>query len=148
MVKLILRRADSSDAKAVADVWLRSYSVALPTVRRANTDAEVRKWLRGAVANDVVWVAEVEDRVVGMMTLDDGWISQLYLDPNWRGHGIGDRLVALAKREHPEGLRLWAFQVNGPARRFYRRHGFVEAELTDGDNNEEREPDVRMTWSP
>lgn len=147
-MKLILRRADSSDAKAVADVWLRSYSVALPTVRRAHTDAEVRKWLRSAVVDAVVWVAEVEGRVVGMMALGDGWISQLYLDPRWRGHGIGERLVALAKREHPEGLQLWAFQVNEPARRFYRRHGFVEVELTDGENNEEREPDVRMTWSP
>jgi GNAT superfamily N-acetyltransferase len=33
-----------------------------------------------------------------MMVLDDGELDQLYLDPPWRGNGIGDRLVELAKQ--------------------------------------------------
>ena len=47
-----------------------------------------------------------------------------------------------------EGLELWTFQVNARARRFYERNDFVEAELTDGSGNEEREPDVRYVWRP
>jgi hypothetical protein len=43
---------------------------------------------------------------------------------------------------------LWTFQVNGPARRFYERHGFVEVAQTDGSGNEEAEPDVRLEWTP
>lgn len=147
-MKLTLRRADSNDARAVGDVWLRSFTAAMPTVRRAHTDPQIRKWLRESIRSAVMWVAEVEGRVVGVMVLGDGWIDQLYLDPDWRGHGIGARMVALAKREQPDGLQLWAFQVNGPARRFYQRHGFVEVELTDGANNEELEPDVRLSWAP
>ena len=38
--------------------------------------------------------------------------------------------------------------MNEPARRFYRRHGFVEVGRTDGARNEEREPDVRLAWEP
>ena len=38
------------------------------------------------------------------------------------------------------------FQSNDGARRFYRRHGLVELETTDGSSNEERSPDVRMAW--
>jgi hypothetical protein len=30
--------------------------------------------------------------------------------------------------------------------RFYERHGFVEAERTDGRRNEERAPDIRYVW--
>ena len=144
-----IRRARPEDAAAVADVWLASFAAALPSVRMAHTDDEVRGW----VASDLVptqetWVAEADGRVVGLLTVQHGWIEQLYLAPDARGQGLGDRLVELAKEPQPGGLQLWAFQVNGPARRFYARHGFREVQLTDGAGNEEREPDVRMAWEP
>ena len=82
------------------------------------------------------------------MVLHDGELSQLYLDPDWRGRGLGDRFVALAKEGGPGGLDLWTFLVNKPAHRFYERHGFVAVEHTDGSGNEEREPDLRYVWRP
>ncbi|MFF8377326.1 GNAT family N-acetyltransferase [Streptomyces sp. NPDC015661] len=146
---LVLRRAVDSDAPAVADVWLRSYTAALPSVRRAHTDEEVRYWIREIVVpGQETWVATVDDSVVAMMVLDGEDLDQLYIDPPWRGRGIGDRLVELAKERGAAGLTLWTFQVNTPACRFYERHGFVEAERTDGTRNEEREPDVRYVWHP
>ncbi|MFD8203765.1 GNAT family N-acetyltransferase [Streptomyces sp. NPDC059701] len=145
----VVRRAADSDAAAVADVWLRSFAAALPGVRRAHSDDRVRSWFREVVVPEQeTWVATVDDSVVAMMVLDGEELDQLYLDPPWRGRGIGDRLVDLAKRRRPAGLVLWTFQVNGSARRFYERHGFVAAECTDGRRNEEREPDVRYVWCP
>ncbi len=146
---LTLRRARASDAPAVADVWLRSYRAALPTVRPAHPDEEVRAWIRDVLLPEhETWVAVAGTAVVGLMALTDGWIDQLYLDPSWRGRGIGDRFVELAKRRYPDGLQLWTFQVNAPAQRFYERHGFVAVERTDGAGNEEHEPDVRYEWRP
>ena len=144
-----IRRAVDADAAAVADVWLRSFAAALPTVRRGKTDDEVREYIaRVVVPERETWVAD-SDGVVGMMVLGDGGLlSQLYLDPDWRGRGLGDRFVALAKERRPGGLELWTFQVNTAAQRFYLRHGFAEAERTDGAANQEREPDVRYTWTP
>lgn len=145
----LIRRALDTDARAVADVWLRSFAAALPGVRRAHTDAEVRAWIRDEIVpHRETWVAAVSGTVVGMMVLNGSELEQLYLAPDWRGHGIGDRLIELAKRRSPGGLALWTFQVNTPAQRFYRRHGFVETERTDGSANEEREPDVRFVWRP
>ncbi|MBM7173563.1 GNAT family N-acetyltransferase [Streptomyces sp. G44] len=144
-----LRPAAEPDGAAVADVYLRSCAAALPTVRRAHSDAEVREFFRYVVVPaGGTWLAEAAGGTVGMMVLDGDELSQLYLDPRWRGRGIGDRFVALAKERSPEGLWLRTFQVNGPARRFYARHGFTEAERTDGSGNEEREPDVRCVWRP
>ena len=40
------------------------------------------------------------------------------------------------------------FESNAPARAFYARHGLVEREHTDGSENEERAPDLRMAWGP
>ncbi|MFH9086073.1 GNAT family N-acetyltransferase [Streptomyces sp. NPDC017673] len=147
---VVLRRAVAADARAVADVYLRSFDAALPTVVRARTDDEVRDYIRDVVVPlRETWVAEAAGAgVVGLMVLDGESLSQLYLDPQWRGRGIGDRFVALAKERGPGGLSLWTFQVNKPAHRFYERHGFVAVEYTDGSGNEEREPDVRYVWRP
>ncbi|MGW0993746.1 GNAT family N-acetyltransferase [Streptomyces sp. NPDC002520] len=148
---VVLRRADGPDAAAVAEVWLRSYTAALPSVVRARSDDEVREYIRDVVVpSRETWVAEAGGGagVVGMMVLAGDLLSQLYLHPDWRGRGIGDRFVALAKERSPGGLNLWTFQVNKPAHRFYERHGFVAAEYTDGSANEEREPDVRYVWRP
>ena len=144
-----IRRAIPSDACAVADVWLRSWAAALPTVRRGHTDQEVRAYVRDVVIPQrETWVAVANRSVVGLLVLHKGFVSQLYLDPPWRGRGLGDHFVLLAKKRYPDGLQLWTFQVNGPAQRFYERHGFLAVEHTDGSGNEEHEPDIRDVWRP
>lgn len=149
--EIALRRAVAGDARAAADVLLRSRAVALPTVAWPRSDDEVRDYFRDVVVpHRETWVAEASDGggIVGVMVVDGDKVSQLYLHPEWRGRGIGDLFVALAKERSPGGLSLWTFQVNKPAHRFYERHGFVAVEHTDGSGNEEREPDVRYAWRP
>lgn len=144
-----LRRAGPADSSAVADVWLRSFNAALPTVRRARPDVQIRTWFRVMVVPArETWVAVADGEVVAMMVLDSAILDQLYVDPPWWGCGIGARLIGMAKQRRPAGLSLWTFQVNVPAQRFYLRHGFVVAQRTDGRRNEEREPDVRFEWRP
>ncbi|MGW2522891.1 GNAT family N-acetyltransferase [Streptomyces sp. NPDC001617] len=148
---VVLRRAVAPDALAAADVWLRSFAAALPTVVSPRSGDDVRDHFRNVVVpSRETWVADAGEGggIVGVMVLHDDELSQLYLAPDWRGRGIGDRFVGLAKERSPEGLDLWTFQVNKPAHRFYERHGFVAVEYTDGSGNEEREPDVRYVWRP
>ncbi|MBV9022986.1 MAG: GNAT family N-acetyltransferase [Streptomycetaceae bacterium] len=146
---VVLRRAGDADAHGAADVWLRSFTAALPSVRRAHDDAEVRDWFsRVLVPQYETWVAVTNSGVVGLLVLNVEELKQLYLDPMWCGRGLGDRFMVLAKQRRPDGLALWTFQVNEAAQRFYKRHGFIEVERTDGLRNEEREPDVRYVWQP
>jgi GNAT superfamily N-acetyltransferase len=149
--KITLRRATTDDADAAADVLLRSRAAALSTVTWPRSDDEVRHYFRDVVVpHRETWVAEAsyEGEIVGVLVLAGDKVSQLYLLPDWRGRGIGDLCIALAKERSPNGLSLWTFQVNKPAHRFYERHGFVAVEHTDGSGNEEREPDVRYVWQP
>jgi len=101
-----------------------------------------------------VWVAvdtgalAGQPGLVGVLVLDGEWIDQLYVLPGRTGEGVGARLLEVAKHRRREGLRLWTFQTNTGALRFYRRHGFVEVTRTDGAENEERAPDVLMRWLP
>ena len=50
------------------------------------------------------------------------------------------------KARRPRGFALWVFESNAPARAFYARHGLLELEHTDGADNQERSPDLRMAW--
>ncbi len=103
--ELLIRRAAAPDAAAIADVYLTSFRAALPTVRLAHTDDECRAWLAEVVVPHLEsWVAEAGGSIVAMMVLAEGWIEQLYVAPDWRGRGLGDRLVALAKGRQPAGL--------------------------------------------
>lgn len=148
---VVLRRAALPDARAAADVWLCSFAAALPTVVSPRSPDEVRDYFRDVVVPlRETWVADAGGGhgIVGIMVLADDELSQLYLAPDWRGRGLGDRFVRLAKERRRQGLSLWTFQVNEPAHRFYERHGFVAAAYTDGSGNEEREPDVRYEWRP
>lgn len=56
--ELVIRRAVDSDAAGIADVWLRSFRAALPTVRLAHGDDEVRDWFSAVVIPGYeTWVA-------------------------------------------------------------------------------------------
>jgi GNAT superfamily N-acetyltransferase len=142
----LFRRATHADTTAIADIHLAAFraTYAFPPAHR---DEEVRAWVAEHLLPETeTWVAELDGEVVAYCSLGDGWVEHLYVAPGHTGCGIGSRLIALAKERQPAGLQLWTFQVNSGARRFYERHGFQAVEVTDGDGNEERQPDVRYAW--
>ena len=144
-----LRRARADEAGAIADVWLRSRAASVPAIPPpVHGDEEVRTWFRNVVLpTRDVWVAVDGRVIVALLVLDAEWIDQLYVEPGKTGRGYGSRLVNLAKRNRPAGLKLWTFEANVGARRFYESHGFVATRRTAGDN-EEGAPDVCYEWRP
>ena len=145
------RIATLSDADAICDVYLASRKRFLPYALLAHSDADVRQWMAGhLIPNADVSVALEQGEIVGMMALsrDDvaGWMDQLYLHPRVVGQGIGTRFVEQAKANLGSPIRLYTFQANGGARRFYERHGFRAIEFGDGSENEEKCPDVLYEW--
>jgi ribosomal protein S18 acetylase RimI-like enzyme len=70
------------------------------------------------------------------------------VEPDVTGRGIGSALLDQAKTRRPDGFRLWTFQQNEGARRFYERHGLRVIRLTDGEDNEEKTPPALYAWRP
>jgi GNAT superfamily N-acetyltransferase len=142
-----LRPAASQDAPGVADVLLASRKEFLAYAPLAHSDAQVRQWVRGSlIPSGGVTVACLGSQIVGVLAAaceaDVSWIHQLYLLPAHVGRGFGSQLLARALNELPRPVRLYTFQANKGARRFYERNGFVPVEFGDGSTNEERCPDV------
>jgi GNAT superfamily N-acetyltransferase len=146
---ITIRRGDPADARAAADLWLRARTAALDVIPApVHSDEDVRGWFASHVLPECeLWIAEDETgALAGIMVLDGPQLDQLYVEPTMTGRGFGAQLLAAAKRECPRGLRLWTFASNTRAQRFYERHGFIEADRTDGSHNEERAPDVLYVW--
>jgi GNAT superfamily N-acetyltransferase len=146
-----IREGTHTDAGAIGEVYLASRKTFLPYAPLAHTDEEVRRWIgQVLIPQGGVFVAAVEDMVVGMMALSRdgqvGWIDQLYLRPEAVGGGIGTQLLMRAKAELGSPIQLYTFQQNHAARRFYERHGFRAIAFTDGQENEELCPDVLYEW--
>jgi len=142
-----IRRALATDAADVAELFIASQADALPFVARLHTPDETRTFIISNVFVQCdVWVAEEDRRIVGMMAINASHIDHLYLQPGLYRRGIGTMLLSQAKALHPEGLTLFAFEVNTRACAFYRHHGFIAAERGDGSGNEAGEPDILFEW--
>jgi GNAT superfamily N-acetyltransferase len=146
---IVLRRGTGTDAPAAAELWLRARRAAAGVIPPpVHGDDDVRAWFASHVVLDTELSVAVDPAgaLVGILVLEGPWLDQLYVEPTMTGRGIGARLVMLAKRQRPHGLRLWTFASNVGAQRFYERHGFVEADRTDGRGNEEHAPDILYVW--
>lgn len=140
-----LRPARPDDATACAAIlrrWIAETPwFVTPHPPQADTPFVARKIDAGAVT-----VAERDGTVAGFLALEGDYVACLYVDGAHRGHGLGHRLLAHARRQR-DRLSLWTFQANAAARRFYEREGFVERQRTDGHDNDEGLPDVEYVWT-
>lgn len=142
-----LRSPKTAEAERIAEVLLASRGAFLPFAPIAHTAPEVRQWVREVLLpTSQVTVAVLDGTLVGVLAVhvkeDQSWIEQLYIHPTHVGQTIGTQLLAHAVATVPLPIRLYTFQQNERARRFYERHGFVAIEFTDGGANEEKCPDV------
>jgi GNAT superfamily N-acetyltransferase len=148
MAGVTLRTATATDGPAIAEVLI-SARVAMSYLPLIHTDAEASPFIAGVLARSRVQVAVDEGdqgRVVAFAAVREGWLDHLYVLPDHQGAGLGTRLIAWAQETSPTGLDLWVFQRNTGAQALYERHGWRVVALTDGSDNEEKQPDAHMRW--
>lgn len=141
-----MRLLTLDDMDEAAKVLRQSFDERLPSLAGLHTPEEDRDYFRNHLFNESEMWGAFDVRLVGFIAFTGEWIEQLYILPDWQGQGIGNALIGVAKGKCP-ALRLWTFQQNKPARRFYERNGFVPIEETDGLGNEAKAPDILYQWA-
>ncbi len=141
-----LRRATVADADAIAAVYSASFRL-LTFLPMLHTAAEYRSFIANVIFRDCeVIVAEDNSGIVSFLARQDEEVRLLYTRPDRIGRGAGTQLIEAAQKSGVKALKLWCFQANARARRFYEARGFHPIRFTDGAGNEEKTPDVCYRW--
>jgi GNAT superfamily N-acetyltransferase len=133
-VALTLRPARPEDAEQLL-VIQREASVAAfahvfdPERYPYPNEAVLELWREKLGAPEVeIHVAEVDGEAVGVVGVEDEFLSNLYVLPSHQGTGVGSTLHDLAlERLRARGIqvaRLWTLERNRSARPFYERRGW------------------------
>ncbi|MEV8467117.1 GNAT family N-acetyltransferase [Fluviibacterium sp. DFM31] len=139
-----LRDARPEDAPAMAEI-LTDWLTRTPWLPNLHTPQQNRAFCGKLIDQKAVTVAEQDQHVVGFLAQRAAEIDALYVAQGaWR-QGIGHALLSAAKAKHAR-LELWTFQANLEARAFYACEGFFELRRTDGQDNDEKLPDIRFAW--
>ncbi|MGR3291827.1 MAG: GNAT family N-acetyltransferase [Paracoccaceae bacterium] len=137
--------AQAGDAAAIAAI-LSGWIDEVDWMPRLHAPSQYLGYGALLMASTAVTVAREKGQIVGFLGRQDADIQALYVARGARDRSIGAGLLQIAKSEATV-LELWVFQANTGARRFYARHGFAEDQLTDGQGNDEKVPDVHLSWS-
>lgn len=128
---LTLRRARMSDAALVLAWRNEAATRASRQDRRLIQWEEHCSWFLGRIADDTLYIAELNAAPVGQITLDGkeeiGWI----VGPAYRGAGIGKAMLGLALRRFPERYRAKMLVYNVASHRLAASCGFTTHFCTD-----------------
>lgn len=91
-----------------------------------------------------IYLAFQDGHLAGLVVFNSVELNQLYVANEYQGQGIGEGLLAVAKRHSSGSMFLYTFEVNKNAQNFYKKHGFVE--VGRGYENEENLPDIKYEW--
>jgi putative acetyltransferase len=141
IIRLTIEHANvAADLHRTAGALIPGYDTSL------HTPDEYRVFYSDDVMQkDELWGIFDGNALRGFIALLPGWIDHLYVDPAAHRQGIGTALVQFAQSQQAE-LRLYTFQANANALAFYERNGFHIEEMTDGQRNEEKMPDITFLW--
>jgi ribosomal protein S18 acetylase RimI-like enzyme len=146
---LIVRPADTTDARGIAEVhvetWRATYGGVMPqhVLDELDVGERERMWTRLIAHADLsVFVAESEGRTVGFANVGacrdepaTGELYAIYVRPSLHGSGAGQALMDASVRwlaERWDEAVLWVATENPRARRFYERNEWtVDGERVD-----------------
>jgi putative acetyltransferase len=118
-----IRKSTLTDGVRVMEIWCRAVDAThhfLSPEDRRDIEAEVAALLPGAPLDLAV---DETDRAIGFMLLDGNHMEALFVDPDFRGTGVGRALVEDAVKRYPD-LSTDVNEQNLQAMGFYESLGF------------------------
>jgi chorismate mutase/GNAT superfamily N-acetyltransferase len=144
--EFVLRPGTTSDLPQLHEVFVAASAMPGQPQDRRSPEA-VRAWVDSLLDRPgELWLAERGDLVLGFLLLRGDWLSLLFVRPDRPARGVGAAMMELVQALRPGGFGLRVHEANKRARDFYRRHGLIELERTDGTTYDDGTPDLQMAW--
>lgn len=144
---MMIRASTPADGARAVEIWRDAVDAThdfLTPEDRAAIEDEVRGFLPAAP----LWLAVDEnDRPVAFMLLDGNSMEALFIDPSWRGKGVGKSLVDHAISLHG-AITTEVNEQNHQAVGFYLHMGFVPVGRSERDGQGRAYPLIHLRFSP
>jgi GNAT superfamily N-acetyltransferase len=145
-----LERYQPENLLETVTMWRASKRSAFPyvaAIQQYTLESDIGYFRDSVATRCEVWLARRERGLVGMLALAGHLIEQLFVAVEAQRTGVGTALLQKAMQRSPEGLALFTFRKNLPARTFYEKRGF-EIVRFGVSAPPENEPDIEYRWSP
>ncbi len=122
----IIRKYNEFDLKRVMRIWYDGNLEAHDFIDKEYWDRNFG-YVKRALSEAEVYVYEINGYVVGFVGIDEGYLEGLFVDKEYRGLGVGTKLVDYIKERY-DFFTLHVFENNYGAVTFYENRGLIKKE--------------------
>lgn len=122
----IIRKFNDFDLNRVMRIWYDGNREAHDFIPQKYWDRNFL-YVKRNLPELEVYVYEVNGYVVGFIGVDEGYISGLFVDKEYRGMGVGTKLIDYIKEKY-DFFTLHVFENNYGAFTFYINRGLLKKE--------------------
>lgn len=122
----IIRKFNDFDLKRVMRIWYDGNLEAHDFINKEYWDRNFG-YVKRALPEAEVYVYEINGFVAGFVGVDEGYIAGLFVDREYRGMGIGTKLMDYIKEKY-DFFTLHVFENNYGAVTFYENRGLLKKE--------------------
>lgn len=138
----MIRKFEKNDIDGVMQIWLSgnldAHSFISDEYWKSNYNL-----VQEQIQQADIFVYEDKGRIYGFIGIVEGYIAGIFVDKDYRNHGIGKMLIEYVKQYY-DVLTLNVYSKNERAVSFYHRQGFsTVSESIDCDTNE---VEYKMKW--
>ena len=119
----MIRMHKEKDIEQIIDIWYQSSTLAHPFLTSTFVEKVKSDMTNIYIPNSETWVYEIDNSIVGFISMMNNEIGGLFVSPNNQSKGIGTELVNFIKKEYSE-LEVEVFEKNSIGRAFYDKYGF------------------------
>ena len=126
--------------------WQESHrAFCTPDFIEIHTPDRQREYLRNKMNNGTNLYMLVEEEPIGVVSVTNGLIEDLYILPDMQNMGYGTKLLLYAVGQCTDTPTLWILENNKNAERLYRRMGFKATGKKNAITNELNEIEFVLT---
>lgn len=119
----MIRKYDPGDEDDVINVWRKSSAQAHPFLTESFQNREEENIRKIYLPSTATWVCEIEEKIVGFISMIKNEIGALFVLPELIGTGIGSELISHVNNSF-KNLTVRVFEKNDIGRNFYDKKGF------------------------